>query len=202
MRLVVWFCAFLGWTSVAMAQTPNANPATVEKALFAGGCFWSMQPPFDRVPGVLSTRVGYAGGSQANPTYKQVASGETDHREVIEITFDPAQVSYASLLEVFWRNISPVQRDGQFLDVGDQYTTAIYALNDQQQKAAEASKMALTNSGKFSKPIATVILPAATFWPAEEYHQKYYRKNPMGYGMYRATSGRASYLLRVWGSGK
>ncbi|MEO7166410.1 MAG: peptide-methionine (S)-S-oxide reductase MsrA [Spartobacteria bacterium] len=177
-------------------------PSSLEKAIFAGGCFWCMQPPFDHVPGVIATLVGYAGGEEVNPTYRQVAGGETGHREVIEVTFDPAKVSYAQLLDVFWRNISPVQRDGQFLDVGEQYSSAIFYQKEGQQKTAEASREALGKSGKFQKPIATEILSAGKFWPAEEYHQKYYLKNRRAYGLYYAVSGRASYKLRTWGAGR
>ncbi|MEO5754100.1 MAG: peptide-methionine (S)-S-oxide reductase MsrA [Chthoniobacterales bacterium] len=195
-KLALLLCLLLAARPAASGQ------AGMETAVFAGGCFWCMQPPFDHAPGVISTRVGYAGGTEANPTYPQVSSGETGHREAIEVTFDPAKTSYAKLLDVFWRNISPVQRDGQFLDVGEQYTSAIFYRGDAQQAAAETSKIALANSGRFKKPIATVILPAGPFWPAEEYHQKYYLKNRLAYGMYHLTSGRASFQRRFWGAGK
>lgn len=188
----------LGTVGPRWAQAAVGNE---EKAVFAGGCFWCMQPPFDHVPGVTSTVVGYAGGDEANPTYLQVSAGETGHREAIEVTFDPAKISYAQLLEVFWHNINPIQRDGQFHDVGDQYTSAIFYNSEAQRKAAAESKAALEKSGKFQKPIATVILPAGRFWPAEEYHQKYYLKNRTAYGLYRFTSGRASFKQRFWGPG-
>ncbi len=181
----------------AKAEEPAASPPM--KAIFAGGCFWCIQPYFDKAPGVIQTFVGYAGGKEANPTYKQVSAGETGHREALEVTYDPAKISYEKLLEIFWQNINPVQTDGQFFDVGDQYTTAIFYTSEQQKTAAETSKDALAKSGKFQKPIATVILPATTFWPAEEYHQKYYEKNRMAYGMYHFTSGRSSYKKRIWG---
>ena len=177
----------------------NEARVAEEKAIFAGGCFWCMQPPFDRTEGVISTIVGYAGGSEANPTYKQVSAGETGHREAIEVTYDPGKISYAKLLEVFWHNIAPIQTDGQFHDFGDQYTTAIFYTTDEQKKAAEESKDALARSGKFPKPIATIILPAGKFWPAEEYHQKYYLKNSVAYRIYHFGSGRASYKKRIWG---
>ena len=195
-------CAFFAAFGVvvgALAQT--AVPSSEAKAVFAGGCFWCMQPPFDHVSGVTSTKVGYAGGTEENPTYKQVSAGETSHRESIEVTYDPSKVSYEKLLDVFWHNISPVQTDGQFNDVGDQYTTAIFYATDEQKMIAEASKEALAKSGRFQKPIATVILPAGVFWPAEEYHQKYYLKNPSHYGLYHFISGRASYKERTWGKG-
>lgn len=202
MKRLLLFCvvamAFLSISARAGAQEIPA-PAS-EKALFAGGCFWCMQPPFDHAPGVISTLVGFAGGREENPTYRQVSSGETTHREAIEVTFDPSKISYEKLLEVFWHNISPIQRDGQFRDIGEQYTTAIFYTNEEQRNAAEKAKEQLVHSGKFNKPIATVILPAGRFWPAEEYHQKYYIKNPAGYGMYRFGSGRSGYLQKTWGS--
>ncbi|MEO6870926.1 MAG: peptide-methionine (S)-S-oxide reductase MsrA [Chthoniobacterales bacterium] len=160
-----------------------------------------MQPPFDDTSGVKSTVVGYTGGTEPNPTYAQVSSGETAHREAIEVTFDPAKVTYAQLLAVFWQNINPIQRDGQFTDIGDQYTSAIFYLDEAQHQAVEASKDALGRSGKFQKPIATVVLSASQFWPAEEYHQKYYLKNKMAYGMHHFASGRASFKQRYFGSG-
>jgi len=159
-----------------------------------------MQPPFDHVPGVTATLVGYAGGREENPTYKQVSAGKTSHRESIEVTYDPTKVPYEKLLEVFWHNINPIQTDGQFHDIGDQYTTAIFYTTEEQKTAAEASKDALAKSGKFPKPIATAILPATKFWPAEDYHQKYYIKNPSAYGIYHFVSGRDSYKQRIWGS--
>lgn len=190
--------AFLSLGRGAFAQE-NSAPV-LEKAVFAGGCFWCMQPPFDHASGVVSTIVGFAGGREENPTYQQVSSGETSHREAIEVTFDPARISYDKLLEIFWHNISPIQTDGQFHDFGDQYATAIFYTTEQQKAAAEQSKEQLAQSGKFKKAIATVILPADKFWPAEEYHQKYYLKNPMAYGMYRFGSGRNAYLKATWGA--
>ncbi len=198
-KLTLFICIVLAAAGGALAQTA---PASEEKTVFAGGCFWCMQPPFDHAAGVISTIVGFAGGTEANPTYERVAAGETSHREAIEITFDTSKTSYAKLLEIFWRNINPIQRDGQFLDVGEQYTSAIFCNSEEQRKAAEGSKAALASSGKFQRPIATVILPAGKFWPAEEYHQKYYLKNRMTYGMYHFTSGRASFQRRFWGAGK
>ena len=135
-----------------------------------------------------------------DPTYRQVSSGETSHREAIEVTFDPTKISYDKLLEIFWHNISPIQKDGQCHDIGDQYTTAIFFTTEEQRVAAERSKEQLEQSGKFKKAIATVILPATKFWPAEEYHQKYYIKNPMAYDMYRFSSGRNGYLSKTWGA--
>lgn len=200
LRRAIWILAvfaFAGLGGGGLAQ--NDVSVVEEKAVFAGGCFWCMQPPFDQAPGVTATRVGYAGGREENPTYRQVSNGETAHRESIEVTFDPSKTAYAQLLEIFWQNINPIQRDGQFHDVGDQYTSAIFYANEEQKQAAEVSKEALAKSGKFQKPIATVILPATKFWPAEEYHQKYYLKNSMAYGMYHFTSGRGSFKRRFWG---
>ncbi len=170
------------------------------KAVFAGGCFWCMQPPYDHAPGVISTSVGYAGGREENPTYKQVSAGETSHRESIEVTYDPAKISYEKLLEIFWHNINPIQKDGQFHDIGDQYTSAIFYQTEEQKIAAERSKEQLAQSGKFQKPIATSILPATKFWPAEDYHQKYYVKNPIAYKFYRFGSGRDAFLRDTWGA--
>ncbi|HZE57866.1 MAG TPA: peptide-methionine (S)-S-oxide reductase MsrA [Chthoniobacterales bacterium] len=200
MRRAILTCALAILGVVDGAWGQGTAPANEAKAVFAGGCFWCMQPPFDHVPGVTATLVGYAGGREENPTYKQVSAGETSHRESIEVTYDPAKVSYDKLLEVFWHNINPIQTDGQFHDIGDQYTTAIFYTNEEQKTAAEASKDALAKSGKFPKPIATAILPATKFWPAEEYHQKYYIKNPSAYGIYHFVSGRDSYKQRTWGS--
>jgi len=200
MRRAILTCALAILGVVDGAWGQGTAPANEAKAVFAGGCFWCMQPPFDHVPGVTATLVGYAGGREENPTYKQVSAGETSHRESIEVTYDPAKVSYDKLLEVFWHNINPIQTDGQFHDIGDQYTTAIFYTNEEQKTAAEASKDALAKSGKFPKPIATAILPATKFWPAEEYHQKYYIKNPSAYGIYHFVSGRDSYKQRIWGS--
>ncbi|MEP6821267.1 MAG: peptide-methionine (S)-S-oxide reductase MsrA [Chthoniobacterales bacterium] len=193
-------CILLGVVDVAWAQT--TTHASEEKAIFAGGCFWCMQPPFDRTPGVIATKVGFSGGRESNPTYRQVSSGQTWHREVIEVTFEPATISYSQLLDIFWRNINPIQRDGQFRDFGDQYKSAIYYTPEDQHHAAEESKNALSQSGKFQKPIVTEILPASQFWPADEFHQKYYQKHPEAYGMYYFTSGRGPYKQRVWRGGK
>jgi methionine-S-sulfoxide reductase len=181
---------------------PAAKKAKYEVATFAGGCFWCMQPPFDKTKGVSSTVVGYTGGKERNPAYEDVSYGRTTHREAIEVKFDPAQVSYEQLLDIFWRNIDPTQANGQFADVGPQYRTAIFYHSEEQKRAAETSKEVLARSGKFSKPIVVEILPAAQFWPAEEYHQKYYLKNPYDYKRYSVGSGRYPFLERVWGEKK
>jgi methionine-S-sulfoxide reductase len=158
-----------------------------------------MQPPFDHAKGVIKTVVGYTGGSAADATYSKVSAHQTQHRESIEVTYDPAQISYDQLLDIFWRNINPTQADGQFHDIGLSYQAAIYYGNDEEKKVAEASKERLGKSGKFGKPIATEILPAMKFYPAEDYHQKYYQKNPADYELYHVGSGRPAFLKRVWG---
>ncbi len=170
------------------------------KATFAGGCFWCMEPPFDKLEGVKSTTVGYTGGREKNPTYKAVSSGKTGHAEAIEVLYDPSRVTYKELLDVFWRNIDPTQRDGQFVDLGPQYRTAIFYHNEEQKRLAEVSKKELENSGRFDKGIVTEIVPATEFYRAEEYHQDYYQKNPFRYKFYRYGSGRDQFLKRVWGT--
>jgi methionine-S-sulfoxide reductase len=173
--------------------------AKLEKATFAGGCFWCMEPPFDKLDGVISTTVGYAGGQEKDPTYKEVSSGKTGHAEAIEIVYDPSRVTYAELLDVFWRNIDPTQVDGQFADLGRQYRTAIFYHDEEQRRLAVASKEELENSGRFDEEIVTEIVPAREFYRAEEYHQDYYKKNPLRYKFYRYGSGRDQFLKKVWG---
>ncbi len=181
------------------AGTAQKAAPKYEKATFAGGCFWCMQPPFDKTKGVIQTTVGYTGGKEKNPTYEQVSNRQTGHVESIEVIFDPTQVTYEQLLDAYWHAIDPTQPDGQFADIGPQYRTYIYYHSEAQRKAAEASKEALGKSGKFSKPIAVQIVPASPFWPAEEYHQKYYKKNPTHYYQYAVGSGRYPFIQRVWG---
>jgi methionine-S-sulfoxide reductase len=175
------------------------NAAPTKTAIFAGGCFWFMQPPFDHAKGVVKTVVGYTGGSAADATYGKVSAHQTQHRESIEVTYDPAQISYEQLLDIFWRNINPTQADGQFADIGLSYQAAIYYGNDEEKKMAEASKEKLGKSGKFQKPIVTEILPATKFYPAEDYHQKYYLKNPGDFEAYHVGSGRVGFLQKIWG---
>lgn len=171
-----------------------------ESATFAGGCFWCMQPPFDKTPGVLRTTVGYAGGQVKNPSYAQVTAGNTGHAEAIQVEFDPQRVSYSALLDVFWRQIDPTTPNRQFVDVGSQYRTAIFYHNATQKAEAEASKQRYDRSGRFGAPIVTEISPVGTFWPAEDYHQQYYLKHPYKYRYYRWNSGRDQYLEKIWGS--
>jgi peptide-methionine (S)-S-oxide reductase len=192
--------AFISYPHYSFAaDSPQKTPGT-EKAVFAGGCFWCMQPPFDKLPGVKSTSAGYTGGQQANPTYEQVSAGITGHCEAVEVVYDPAKISYERLLDVFWRNIDPTQKDGQFVDIGAQYRTAIFYQGEEQRKLALASKERLERSGVFKKPIVTEITPASVFYPAETYHQSYYKKNPVRYKYYHHRSGREKFLKKTWGN--
>lgn len=177
-----------------------ASDKQLEIATFAGGCFWCMQPFFDHTKGVIKTTVGYTGGHEANPSYEDVSSGSTGHAESIQIEFDPKEVSYAKLLEIFWHNIDPTQVNGQFVDEGTQYRTAIFYHSDEQKRIAEKSKQLLAASGRFDRPVVTQIVPATTFYPAEEYHQKYYLKSTFQYNMYHDHSGRPEYLEKTWGN--
>jgi peptide-methionine (S)-S-oxide reductase len=180
-----------------------ASPAAFAvsaKATFAGGCFWCMEPPFEKLDGVLSVTSGYTGGKKANPTYEEVSSGGTGHLESVEILFDPAKVSYEQLLEVFWRNVDPTDGGGQFCDRGEQYRTAIFVHDAAQRSAAEASKAALDAAKRLPGPVVTPILAASAFYPAEEYHQDYWKKNPLRYRYYRGGCGRDERLKELWGS--
>ncbi len=158
-----------------------------------------MQPPFDHARGVIKTVVGYTGGSAADATYDKVSAHQTQHREAIQVTYDPSQISYDQLLDIFWHNIDPTQANGQFADIGLSYQAAIYYSDDDEKAAAEASKQRLAASGRFKKPIVTEILPAKPFYAAEEYHQKYYLKNPQAFEAYHVGSGRVSFLEKTWG---
>ena len=187
---------------VALAIVSNGQSsslATTKTAVFAGGCFWCIQPAFDKAPGVIKTIVGYSGGTEPNPTYKLVTSEKTKYRESIEITYDPTKISYEQLLDIYWRQIDPTQSDGQFTDIGPSYRAAIFYGNAEEKKIAEASKEKLTRSGKFKKPIVTEILPAMKFWAAEDYHQKYYRQNPEHFEAFEEGSGRVSFKKDKWG---
>jgi len=195
LRLAAVACLLAFTAAVpSFAQAPNRAVA-----VFAGGCFWCMEPPFDKLDGVTATTSGYTGGVKPNPTYEQVSAGSTGHLEAVRVEYDPARITYERLLEVFWRNIDPLDAHGQFCDKGEQYLSAVFVADDQQRAAAEASKVALERSGKLPGPIVTRILPAAPFYPAEEYHQDYYRKNPLKYSYYRWGCGRDARLERLWG---
>jgi peptide-methionine (S)-S-oxide reductase len=183
---------------VLLAGFLPTTHADTERAIFAGGCFWCMEPPFDKLDGVISTISGYTGGKSENPTYKEVTSGKTGHFEVVEVTYDPKKVSYETLLKTFWTNIDPENGKGQFCDRGSQYLSAIFTLNDEQKTAARKSKAALIDSNILHNPIATRILPASKFYPAEAYHQDYYLTNPARYRYYRNGCGRDTRLKRLW----
>jgi peptide-methionine (S)-S-oxide reductase len=201
-RLVVLAIApALGGLCLLPAQAASAEPASKgrARATFAGGCFWCMEPPFDKVPGVASTTSGYAGGRIVNPTYEQVAAGVTGHAEVVQVVFDPGKVSYEKLLEVFWRNIDPFDAGGQFCDRGSQYRSAIYYEGDDQKRAALRSRESLEKSGRLPGPIMTEISPLEAFYPAEEYHQDFYQRNLPRYWSYRAGCGRDRRLRELWG---
>ncbi len=186
------------WNPVVQAGERDMPVEKYEKAIFAGGCFWCMEHPFDKLEGVISTTVGYTGGTKKDPTYEEVSAGGTGHAESVEVTFDPSRIRYDELLDVFWRNIDPTTPNRQFVDVGSQYRAAIFYLNEEQKRLAEESKARLEASGRYDKPIVTEIVPAMTFYRAEEYHQDYYKKNPIRYKFYRYNSGRDRYLEKVW----
>jgi len=175
-------------------------PSTgVEVAILAGGCFWCMEPPFEKLAGVKDVVSGYSGGKEVNPTYKEVGSGKTGHTEAVEITFDPKVITYEEILEIFWRNMDPTDSKGQFVDRGPQYRGAIFYLDERQKEIAIKSRDALEKSGRFDKPVVTEITQAGPFYRAEEYHQDYYKKNPIRYKYYRGGSGRDGFLKKVWG---
>ena len=177
----------------------RAPAAGQETAVFAGGCFWCVEEAFEKVPGVVSAVSGYIGGSVANPSYEQVASKSTGHAEAVEVTYDPAKVSYAQLVDWFWRNIDPFDERGQFCDKGSPYRSGIHYRGEAQKTVAEASKAALEASGRFNQKIVTEIVPAGTFYPAEDYHQDYYKKNPNRYQYYKFGCRRADRLEQIWG---
>ena len=178
----------------------KVTPMKTEKALFAGGCFWCIEAGFSLVPGVIKATAGYTGGTIENPTYEQVTSGKTGHREAVEITYDPEKVSYEKLLDIFLKQIDPTDSAGQFADRGFQYTTAIYYFNKEQKEQAQKAKRNLENSDKFDKPIVTEILAAKPFYPAEEHHQKFFQKQPMHYDAYSQASGRKAFIEKKWGN--
>jgi len=200
---------FIGWLVIGSVMIVGAvlagstglagesrQPA---KAVFAGGCFWCMEEAFEGVEGVISVTSGYTGGRVANPTYEQVSAGLTGHAEAVEVTFDPAKVSYNQLLKVFWRNVDPTTPDQQFCDHGNQYRSAIFYLDNDQKRLAEESKQVVERSKPFKAPIVTLIVPASAFYAAEEYHQDFYKKNPIRYKFYKYNCGRAQRLEELWG---
>ena len=181
---------------IVFTKGTNANE---DIAILAGGCFWCMEHPFEDLPGVTRAISGYTGGKKKNPTYKQVASGQTSHLEAVQIHFDPEKISYADILEVFWRNVNPTDNGGQFVDRGDQYRTGIFYTSEEQKKIAEKSKNKLIKSGRFQKKIVTPIIEAKPFYKAEEYHQDFFKKSYIRYKIYRAGSGRDEYINKLWG---
>ena len=181
----------------AMASAQQVGEKRVAVATFAGGCFWCMEPPFDKLPGVISTTSGYIGGRTANPTYRQVVEGDTGHAEAVQVAFDASKITYEKLLEVFWRNVDPHDAGGQFCDRGDSYRTGIFVHDETQLRLAQESKQAV--AAKLKKPVVTEIVLAPKFYPAEDYHQNYYVKNPVRYKIYRQNCGRDARLREVWG---
>jgi peptide-methionine (S)-S-oxide reductase len=202
--------AAVALASAAVAQdqsqkqpTDQSKPAVAGQtavATFAGGCFWCEESAFDPVEGVLSTTSGYTGGTKVDPTYHEVSAGGTGHAESVEVTYDPSKVTYQRLLDVYWHNVDPLDTGGQFCDRGNQYRSAIFYHDDEQKRLAEASKQALEDSHRFDQPIATEIVPAGPFYPAEDYHQDYYKKNPIRYKFYRWNCGRDQRLAELWGA--
>ncbi len=195
---VVIICALAFLAPAQQGYAQEGKEMAQEKAIFAGGCFWCIESALQKVPGVINAVSGYTGGEKSNPSYEEVGMGWTGHLEAVEITYDPAKVSYEKLLETFWQDIDPTDAGGQFADRGPQYKTAIFYLNEEQKKIAEASKAKLEKSGMFDKPIVTKILPASPFYPAEDYHQDYSQKQPQHYQAYRIGSGRAEFVEKTW----
>ena len=194
--------AIFAWKAAAQAPAPKAAKAEtgLVKATFAGGCFWCMEAPFDGIRGVVSTTSGYTGGRTRNPTYEMVSSGGTGHAESVQVLYDPKKVTYAQLLDVFWRNIDPLAKNAQFCDHGTQYRSSIFFHDEEQQRMAEQSKKALEESKRFPKPIVTEIVALSEFYPAEEYHQDFYKRNPERYMSYRQGCGRDRRLKELWGA--
>ena len=183
-------------------QSGKSTATNLEKAVFAGGCFWCMEPPYEKLEGIQEVISGYTGGHKQSPTYEEVTSGTTGHAEAVQVIYDPSKVTYSELLDVFWKQINPTDPDGQFADRGSQYRTAIFYYSDEQKRLAEKSKEELQQSGRYKKPIITEILPASHFYKAEEYHQDYYKNNSVRYKIYRFFSGRDQYLKKIWGNEK
>src|SRR3990172_11102868 len=194
LKIIILFSFLL----LLIMQTRIYADTKTEKATFAGGCFWCMEPPFEKLDGVTEVISGYTGGKKVNPTYEEVSYGGTGHLESVQIIYDPSKITYSELLDVFWKQIDPTDPNGQFVDRGSQYRSAIFYHNDEQKGFAEKSKEELDKSGKFRKPVVTEIILASAFYKAEEYHQDYYKKNPVRYKFYRYNSGRDKYLEQVW----
>ena len=200
--LLFALCSAILLCGAASTHAQTAKPAggtEYSKAIFAGGCFWCMEHPFDILDGVISTTSGYTGGQKVNPTYEEVSSGRTGHTEAVQVVYDPKKVSYEKLLDVFWHNIDPTVKDQQFCDRGTQYRSGIFYLDDNQKRLAEASKAALESNKPFKGPILTEITRAGAFYPAEDYHQDFYKTNPLRYKYYRSGCGRDERLKQLWG---
>lgn len=189
----------LGVCAMTVLTTEAAEPK-YEFATFAGGCFWCMEPPFEKLDGVIDVISGYTGGQKVNPTYQEVSAGTTGHAEAIQVKYDPAKVSYQKLLDTFWRQIDPTDAGGSFVDRGLQYRSGIFFHTEEQRRLAEQSKADLAKSGRFASPIVTEIVKAGVFYPAEEYHQDYAKKNPIRYKYYRYNSGRDQFIKKAWGA--
>ncbi len=199
-RLVTLATGLIAWlilANVPLVETTGASPSA--KAYFAGGCFWCMEEAFEKVEGVLSVVSGYMGGTVANPTYEEVSAGRTGHAESVEVIYDPTKVTYQKLLDAFWHNVDPLTPNAQFCDHGTQYQSAIFYSTEDERRQAEESKAAIEQTKKFQTPIVTQLVPAATFYPAEDYHQDYYKKNPLRYKYYKYGCGRANRLEALWG---
>lgn len=197
-QILLSLCA--GVLLLSGAWTGHATvAATSGKAYFAGGCFWCMEEAFEKVEGVLSVTSGYMGGTVVNPSYEEVSAGRTGHAESVEVAYDPVRVSYQQLLAVFWRNVDPLTADAQFCDHGSQYRAAVFFQTSDEKRLADSSKQAIEQSKRWNGPIVTQIVPAAQFYPAEEYHQDFYKKNPVRYKFYKYNCGRAQRLEELWG---
>lgn len=200
LRLVTLATSLIAWTLLTnfpFVETTGASPSA--KAYFAGGCFWCMEEAFEKVEGVVSVVSGYMGGTAANPTYEEVSAGRTGHAESVEVIYDPTKVTYQKLLDAFWHNVDPLTPNAQFCDHGSQYRSAIFYSTEEEKRLAEESKSAIEQAKKFPAPIVTQLAPAATFYPAEDYHQDYYKKNPLRYKYYKYGCGRANRLEALWG---
>jgi peptide-methionine (S)-S-oxide reductase len=197
-RLVLWLCVSTLALDAAAQQPASGPSAKLATAIFAGGCFWCVEADFEKLPGVVSAESGYTGGQLKNPTYEQVSHGGTGHAESVRVSYDATKVTYRQLLDYFWHHIDPTVKDRQFCDGGNQYRSAIFYQNDAERQAAEASKAELQKSGRFAQ-VYTEIVPASTFYVAEEYHQDYYKKNPIRYNFYRSRCGRDARVAEVWG---
>ncbi len=202
----LWLLVLCGaglWSgATAQALEPLPSDPKLAVATFAGGCFWCMEPPFDELKGVISTTSGYTGGQKKNPSYEDVSAGGTGHTEALRIVYDPAVISFGQLLEVFWRNHDPLTRNRQFCDGGSQYRAGVFTHDAEQKRLADESKRALEASGRFKQPIVTEITPVGAFYRAEEYHQDYYKKNPLRYKFYVSRCGRYERLKELWGEAK